>query len=228
MAVTKNAINKDVFGRRLKQLMDTYHENTYSMGKTFNLSPPSISRYTRGEMAPKMTTIQQMAAYFDVSAQWLMGLSVPMYDEAIVDETALFVESYSDVAIFKKIRYDLPVFSNERLEDTLRIPLNQLASWGPCFAYAMADDSMAPTIKKGSQIILKLSTSMEPGMAMGVHVNRGEMVIRKVVLQDHFIILQPHNPKYDAQCYDLRKDEVQIIGTVVYEKNTAHQYFNHE
>ena len=67
----KHTVDKQVFGQRLKYLMTNFNETTYSMSRKFNLSPPSISRYTRGEMAPKITTIREMAAYFDVSPLWL-------------------------------------------------------------------------------------------------------------------------------------------------------------
>ena len=49
----KHTVDKQVFGQRLKYLMTNFNETTYSMSRKFNLSPPSISRYTRGEMAPK-------------------------------------------------------------------------------------------------------------------------------------------------------------------------------
>ena len=76
----KHTVDKQVFGQRLKYLMTNFNETTYSMSRKFNLSPPSISRYTRGEMAPKITTIREMAAYFDVSPLWLMGRPGSMYE----------------------------------------------------------------------------------------------------------------------------------------------------
>ena len=70
MEDTKGSINKVIFGQRLKHLMTNYNETTYSLSAKFNLSPPTISRYTRGEMVPKATTIRTMADYFDVSPLW--------------------------------------------------------------------------------------------------------------------------------------------------------------
>jgi repressor LexA len=219
-------IRKAVFGERLKSLMDSYHENTYTMGRIFHLSPPSISRYTRGEMAPKMTTVQQMAAYFDVNPHWLMGEAVSMYETEILNADAVSEDAYSDVAVFSKVSYDLPIFSNPRIDATLRLPVKQLAKWGPVFATILPDDSMAPTLQKGDLAILKLDTTLRPGAALAIHVNHQDMVIRKLVLQDSEAILQPHNPAWDAACYHLGRDDIQVIGHVVYCKRTSETHFD--
>lgn len=223
--MVKPKINKAIFGERLKALMDAAQENTYSMGRTFNLSPPSISRYTRGEMAPKITTIQQMAAYFDVNPQWLMGEPVNRYESEIILEDTVSADAYSEVAVFDCIRYDIPLFSNARTGESLRLPVEKVATWGAVFAFQIPDDSMAPTLQQGAQAIIRLDTTLKPGTAMALHINRENLIIRKVVVQDDYVILQPHNPDYDARCCHIKRDDIHIIGEVVYIQHCLEKYF---
>ena len=69
-------INKEIFSQRLKSLIEENSETVYSIGSLVGLSAATISRYTTGEMAPKIPTIESIARYFKVNPSWLMGLNV--------------------------------------------------------------------------------------------------------------------------------------------------------
>lgn len=73
---TKYSVTKEIFSKRLKELMSDNNETTYSIGEMLNLSAATISRYTDGKMAPKITTIYSMATHFNVNPVWLMGYDV--------------------------------------------------------------------------------------------------------------------------------------------------------
>lgn len=66
-------INPANFSKRLKSLMESNNETIYTLAERFHLSPPTISRYTNGLMSPKITTVAEMARYFNVNDLWLMG-----------------------------------------------------------------------------------------------------------------------------------------------------------
>lgn len=220
------SINKEVFGKRLKQLMKTYSETTYSLGKQFKLSPPSISRYTRGEMAPKMTTIYALSEYFDVNPEWLMGKTVSMYTSEIIDETDAANDDTFDISVFDEIRYDCPIFSNHKTDKHLAVPIKSLTEWGPVFGYRIPDDSMAPILSKDDLVVIKLSTNIQNGNLVALHVRSHSMIIRKIRTNGPRIVIQPVNPEFDADALDRRKSSVQIIGSVVYCLHTEEKYFS--
>ncbi len=74
-----NSVNKEVFGQRLKQLLQEKNETTYSIAEVLHLSAATISRYATGDMAPKITTIERLSSYFDINPAWLMGYDVEKY-----------------------------------------------------------------------------------------------------------------------------------------------------
>ena len=84
---TVNYINKKAFGKRLKELLQANQETFYSLAEVVHLSPSTICRYARGEMSPKITTIEIIARYFNVSPAWLMGYETDI-DKDIAEETA--------------------------------------------------------------------------------------------------------------------------------------------
>ena len=218
-------VDKAVFGKRLKMLMSNFGETTYSMSKKFNLSPPSISRYTRGEMVPKITTVKAMASYFDVNAEWLMGRDASMYATEIIDDPSLETGGDITLSVFKNIRYDRPIFSNEKTGSSLSLPGKLLTQWGSAFALEISDDSMAPTLKTGDHVVIKLNTFLKSGDLTALHINHKDLVIRKVIFKNYQLILQPHNPAFPVEIYDLHRDNVQVIGSVVYLRRVYEHFF---
>lgn len=219
----ENIIDKKLFGERLKTLMKNFNETTYSLGKKFNLSPPTISRYTRGEMQPKMTTITALSNYFNVSPNWLAGIGDSIYDDEILDD--LTNDQKNEIPIFKNIKYDLPIFSNQKTEEKLKVSSTSMAKWGAFFSCIVPDNSMAPTLEANDQIIIKLNPKLESHGLAALHVNQSDLIIRRVIIKDNKIILQPDNLEYEAEVYNLNKDNIQIIGNVVYKKHTEEKFF---
>lgn len=74
--MSSNKINKEVFSKRLKQLLSDNNETIYTLAEIAHLSPATISRYTTGDMSPKITTIESISNYFKVNPVWLMGYDV--------------------------------------------------------------------------------------------------------------------------------------------------------
>lgn len=72
----KKTVNKEIFAKRLTDLMNEFGETTYTMADRFSLTSPTISRYMTGQMAAKITTIELMAKHFNVNPVWLMGYDV--------------------------------------------------------------------------------------------------------------------------------------------------------
>lgn len=219
----KKNIDRKLFGERLKSLMTNYGETTYSLGEILNLSPPTISRYTRGEMLPKMTTLKALSAYFNVNEKYLTGESSSIYDDGYLTADQ---SNERELAIFESVKYDLPIFSNQKINDTISIPNEKMIQWGPIIAVKMQDDSMEPTIRKSDYVVIRLNPKLTDMNLAALHVNRGDLIIRKVIVKGNKVILQPHNLDHDVEIYNLNQDNIQIIGNVVYRKHIEEEYFD--
>jgi transcriptional regulator with XRE-family HTH domain len=75
-------IDKQVFSERLKEVMKDNNETMYTLADKLSLSPATISRYSTGKMAPKLTTIDVIAREFDINPVWLMGHDVEKHLES--------------------------------------------------------------------------------------------------------------------------------------------------
>lgn len=65
----------DAFSSRLKELRDASGLNQEQLAKELGVSRGSISFYENGDRIPDIEFLFQMSKFFDVSADWLLGLS---------------------------------------------------------------------------------------------------------------------------------------------------------
>lgn len=60
---------------RLKDLRDELHLDQKEMGKKLNLTPSAYGYYEQGRNEPSLETLAKIAKIFDVSTDYLLGLS---------------------------------------------------------------------------------------------------------------------------------------------------------
>lgn len=86
-------VDKYSFAKRLKELMEENNETTYSVAEVVHLTAATISRYMKGEMAPKITTVEVLARHFNVNPAWLLGYDVPRELENINKSNSVEIEN---------------------------------------------------------------------------------------------------------------------------------------
>jgi SOS-response transcriptional repressor LexA len=101
-------VHKETFACRLKKLIEENNETIYTMAEVVHLTPATISRYTTADMAPKITTVEALARYFNVSPVWLMGYDVPEHLEC-EDTSASGKENISTILKQKRNQAGLSV-----------------------------------------------------------------------------------------------------------------------
>jgi len=69
-------VNKEIFAKRLTEVMEDHNDTIYTLGELLKLSGATISRYMNGKMAAKITTIKMIAMHYKVNPVWLMGYNV--------------------------------------------------------------------------------------------------------------------------------------------------------
>lgn len=64
-----------VFAERLKSLRDTRGQTQGEVGKAVGKSRESVSKYEMGEREPDTTAIASIAKHFNVSADYILGIT---------------------------------------------------------------------------------------------------------------------------------------------------------
>ena len=90
----------EVFGKRLLELRDERNETQEQLAKAVNITRQSLSRYEANERTPNIELIYNIAKHYEVSADYLLGLSeVKSLDNRV--QAACEVTGLSEEAIEK-------------------------------------------------------------------------------------------------------------------------------
>lgn len=67
---------------RIQMLMDEFHLNQTDFCNKTKIQKSALSNYLKGDRVPRQDQISKIADAFGISASWLMGYDVPMYEPA--------------------------------------------------------------------------------------------------------------------------------------------------
>jgi len=199
--------DKKVFGERLFELMRDNNDTTYSLGEFLHLSPSAISRYTSGEMAPKIPTIQAIATKYGVNPTWLMG--------------AQDVDKYLDFTEIKCIKIPIlgtiaagnPILAQQHIEGYEYADESLKAD----FCLRVKGDSMVNArILDGDLIYIRQQPDVENGEIAAVIIDNEEATLKRVYKINGTVILRAENPNYQDKILS-KKDmkNVRILGKAV-------------
>lgn len=114
-----------------------------------------------------------------------------------------------------------PVFSYDEFE-TVEVHESNLKGDPRAFALLVKGDSMVEAgILEGDIVVVSPNTPYQSGDICVVRVNGGDDSIKRLVIQDDIIVLQPCNSSYDPLVVDTSKgDELFVYGKVIHLERT--------
>jgi len=198
--------DKDLFRRRLTELMADNNDTTYSLGEYLSLSPATISRYTTGSIEPKMPTIQAIAEKYGVNPKWLMGQDG---ESKYIDRA----ERAKKIPIVGTIACGAPIIAQEYIEGIEYIPENTNAD----FCLRVKGDSMiGARILDGDLVYIRQQPDVENGEIAAVLIDGEEATLKRVYKLNGSVILRAENPNYPDQAFNKKEiKRIKIIGKAI-------------
>ena len=197
--------NKELFGNRLLESMRDNNDTTYSLAEYLHLSPSAISRYTTGDMAPKIPTVQAIAGKYGIRPSWLMGIE----GENKYPETE---EKAKRIPIVGTIAAGLPLLTQENIEGFEYVPENLDVDF--CLR-VKGDSMMNARILDGDLVFIRKQQEVENGEIAAVLIDQ-DATLKRFYNINGMVILRSENPNYPEMIYT-KKDmkEVSILGKAV-------------
>lgn len=85
--IQENNVRRDiVFSETLRKLRKSRKLNQAQLAKELYISPSAVSQYETGRTTPSRETLNRIAAYFNVSPEYLMGASKIYEIEEILNQ----------------------------------------------------------------------------------------------------------------------------------------------
>lgn len=198
------------FKDRLKNLRSQKKFRQKDLATKLGIARTTIANYEQGTRFPDKETLKNIANFFDVSIDYLLGRSdYPNYwSNKIVDFNQLV-----EIPILGVITAGKPILAQENIED-YRLTSKADVKGGNYFFLKVNGDSMIGSrIHSGDLVLIRKQEDVENGTIGVVMVNDEEATLKRIYKKNNHIILQPDNPKYEPII--LSNQDVKIIGKVV-------------
>ncbi|KLO21903.1 hypothetical protein X275_06050 [Marinitoga sp. 1197] len=198
----------NLIGKRIELLRKRKGLSREKLGYIIGIAGNSVYRIESGMNLPSAEVIIELAKYFNVSTDYILGLDTESDEENIVKVQMKKIPVYEKVAagrsgIAEPIDYPI---------DEIYIPVGSKGE----FAVEVIGDSMEPEIKEGDYVIIDPNAYVESGNRVVALINDGADALVKVYRKamEGPAMLYSLNQKYEPII--LTEDlKWEIIGKVV-------------
>ncbi len=194
-----------MFSIRLKQLRKLHKVTQTALAELLCVSQQAVGKWEKQLSTPDPITLAKIAAHFDVSADYLLGIE----DDA--ENTNRTADCMLPIIGTVKAGFGGAAFEEDYGEEpaNVRNPAEH-------FYLLVKGDSMEPKIHDGDLALIRRQQTLENGDLGVVVYGEGEGTLKKIVYRGNTIILKPFNEDYDEQII-MGEDvnNVIIVGKVV-------------
>lgn len=201
------------FGENLKRFRKAKRMTLDELAEDINrqygtkMAKGTISRWENGTDTT-VETINILANYFNVSLNEMMGITTRGNDVKVVD---------TFIPIVGVISAGTPLYAEENILGYAACPPFKTSVNRSLFYLKVRGDSMDKEFSDGSDVLVDRDAEVHNGDIAVVTVNGFDATVKKVRFEDDYVILIPmsNNDEHYAQKYDLKKDEIMIVGKVI-------------
>lgn len=175
------------------------------LAKALRVSQAALSGYETGKFQADISTYIEMANFFGVSLDYLLGKPEPSQSGAV------------SVPVLGDVAAGLPLLAEENILDYEEVS-PEVAASGEIFGLRVKGSSMEPRIAPGDVVIVRKQENVDTGDTAVVLINGDSATVKKVKKETNGITLISNNPAYDPMYFsndDIQRLPVTIIGKVI-------------
>ncbi len=191
-----------VFGSRLTLLMEERNLNNTEMAKIIELSRSMITLYTSGRRKPSLEVLLQLANFFNVSIDWLLGRTKNKLLAANKDHVPLG-RTVKIPLLAEMIQRESPIDALENVLSYVETPAEQVR--GADYFY----------VQNGKTFLIRKQDDIGNKEFAAVLID-GQIKVMSARKRDKLLILSGYKDKSDIQVIMPGKpSQVKIVGKAV-------------
>lgn len=185
----------------------------------------ALAKYETDDREPDYNTLKKFADYFDVSIDYLLGLTddPTPYSNAVPQGTEKFKEPGHDgleenmtltrmakIPIYSmNVKEGEEIFAESNIIGWRHVPVEQMNY----ICFKITDDSMSGSgIYTDYIVTVKKQNTAVDGQLVTVRLNNGSVLMRRVRYFNDEVLLDPENPGYLTK--RVKAGDIEIIGVV--------------
>ncbi len=183
-----------MFEKRLKELRKNNNVSQANLSKALGISQQAVGKWETGRCTPAPQMIAKLAEFFKVSTDYLIGIEKSDDFQNTQENFRNLGEHLIPIIGTVKAGYDALAFEEDYGSEYANVknPENY-------FYLIVKGDSMMPRINDGDLALVRRQNTLENGDLGVVVYGDGSGTLKKFIVQENAIILQPFNSSYQAQ-----------------------------
>lgn len=211
----------DIMLERILELVGNKHGSSQELVRAIGATKNAVTEWKSGRSKSYKKYALQIAQFYDVSLDWLTGLSNQKEKRPIVSNETLIKNAATTaitgmVPILGEIPAGYPVLANEEILGYAPVAVHNPQD---CFLLLVKGDSMINAgIQSGDMVLIRRQPCAEEGQIVACRVNGDEATLKRFHEQDNSVMLVPENPKYSPILIsknDFESGYASIIGVAI-------------
>ena len=195
---------------RIKELRTSKGTKQAELANAIKVSQAALSGYETGKFEADVETYHQIANFFNVSLDYLLGYSnMPRHESS----------NGVKIPVLGSVPAGIPLEAVEDILDWEEIPASMCTGGKEYFALEVKGDSMWPDYLEGDVVIVRKSPTCESGNVCVVHVNGYDATLKQVRIgEDGSLSIIPKNQSYPPRTFsreEVLSLPVSIAGVVM-------------
>ena len=196
------------FSTRLRALRKERGLSQQELGKQMGISKSSVNMYERGDREPGIAVLEELAAFFSVDLNYLLGHTDTLPDNILP------LPSMRRIPLVGTIACGTPILAVENVEDTVDIPEHIHAD----FALRCQGDSMiGAEIYDGDLVYIRQQDQVYNGQIAAVLIGEEATLKRFYYDEDAGLVtLNAENPAYPPRVFQGEElTRIHVLGLAV-------------
>lgn len=185
------------FAERLRELRNEKKMTMKDLADKLSLTEQAISMYERNERRPNFEKLEEIADFFNIDMNYLLGKSIIKNS---------YAHEFREITIDKLIRkiplYDFIScgeggFVDDNIIDYVSLPASMFSARKEYFAqYAKGDSMVNANINDGDLVIFEKTSTITNGMIGCFCIDDNTATCKRLSISNGQIILLPENPSF--------------------------------
>lgn len=196
------------FNKNLQKLMNENNISRKKLASELNVAYTTVTDWINGKTVPRNDRLKNLATFFHTTVDDLLS------QNSDIPTNIISIDEWEKVPIVGTIACGMPILATENIEGYQLLPSNLLSYKKDLFILKCKGDSMQPTIKNGSLVVIHQQPFVEDNEIAAVLINDEATLKRIKHSDDGHIILIPDNRDYNPIILDQKNDN-RIIGKAI-------------
>ena len=200
-----------MFWNNFINLCEQHKKSPNKVATEIGCSSGSITAWKQGRL-PRKSTLIQIAEYFGVSIEYLLGNGKPAIPREAIP---ISKNDVIKIPVLSSVSAGNGMLAENNIIDYEYADTSDLSECECYFYLKVCGDSMYPIFIEGDYVLVQKQTSVDSGSYAIVLIDDNEGVVKKVVYGENWIELHSINPMYPVRRFE-NSDmlRLRIVGLV--------------